>query len=215
MVNKVHLLGRLGADPEIRNSKDGDPIANLRLATSERWKNRDGEKQERTDWHNIVIFGGLAKIAEQYLVKGSQIYIEGKLQTRKWQDKDGNDKYTTEVVVDQFKGSMEMLGGGNGQGGSDDRDGRDDDYDDDRGGGRSNSRRDDDDRQARGRGSRDDDRNGRISAPRSDDRRRDDRDGRSGGRGRDARDEADPKGKRIREGIRRRNPVLSEFMDLV
>lgn len=105
-VNKVILIGRLGQDPDIRNLPNGDPVANFSLATSETWKDRmTGKKHEKTEWHKCTAFRGLANIIGQYVIKGSQIYVEGKLQTRKWQDKDGNDRYTTEVIVDQ----MQML----------------------------------------------------------------------------------------------------------
>lgn len=111
-VNKVILVGTLGSDPEIRNATNGNSIANISLATNESWKDKNtGQLQERTEWHRVVIFGKLAEIAGQYLKKGSQVYFEGKLQTRKWQDQaTGQDKYTTEVVVD-FGGQMQMLGG--------------------------------------------------------------------------------------------------------
>jgi len=109
-INKVILVGNLGKDPEIRYTSDGKPIANLTLATSETWKDKQGQQQEKTDWHRIVIFGKVAEIAGEYLRKGSQVYIEGKLQTRKWQDQSGQDRYTTEVVVD-INGQMQMLGG--------------------------------------------------------------------------------------------------------
>ena len=106
-VNKVILIGHLGRDPEVRYSPNGQAIANVNLATSETWKDRNtGEKQERTEWHRIVFFGRLAEIAGEYLKKGMQIYVGGRLQTRKWQDKDGNDRYTTEIVA----GDMQMLG---------------------------------------------------------------------------------------------------------
>lgn len=112
MLNKVQLIGNLCADPEIRKTQSGDPIANLRVATSERWTDRgSGEKREKTEFHNVVIFGGLAKIADQYLKKGSKVYLEGSLQTRKWQDKDGNDRYSTEVVLQNFGGNLIMLSG--------------------------------------------------------------------------------------------------------
>ncbi len=112
-VNKVILIGNLGADPEIRQTQDGRPIANLRIATSESWKDRNtGERKERTEWHRVVIFSeGLARIAEQYLKKGSKVYIEGQLQTRKWQDRDGNDRYTTEIVLQGFNSTLTMLDG--------------------------------------------------------------------------------------------------------
>ena len=111
MLNKVMLIGNLGADPEMRNTQSGDPIAHLRLATSEKWKDKQGQKQEKTEWHRVVIFGKVAEIAEKYLRKGSKVYIEGKIQTRKWQDPSGADKYTTEVVLSGFDGKMVMLGG--------------------------------------------------------------------------------------------------------
>lgn len=93
-LNKVMLIGHLAADPDIRKNNSGDPIANMRMATTESWRDKQsGEKKEKTEWHNVVIFGGIAKIAEQYLKKGMKVYVEGALQTRKWQDKDGNDRY--------------------------------------------------------------------------------------------------------------------------
>ena len=123
-VNKVILVGNLGRDPEVRSSQDGTKIVNLSIATSERWKDRNsGEQRERTEWHRVVIFNeNLARIAEQYLRKGSSVYLEGQLQTRKWQDRDGNDKYTTEVVLQRFRGELQMLdsrGDNAGGGGSD------------------------------------------------------------------------------------------------
>jgi single-strand DNA-binding protein len=110
-VNKVILVGNLGADPEIRRTQDGRPVANLRLATTETWRDRNsGERRERTEWHRVVIFTeGLAKVVEQYLKKGSRVYIEGQLQTRKWQDQQGQDRWSTEVVVQGFGGSLVML----------------------------------------------------------------------------------------------------------
>ena len=116
-VNKVISIGNLGADPEIRRTQDGRPIANLRVATSETWRDKaSGERRERTEWHRVVIFNeGLCRIAEQYLKKGSKVYLEGQLQTRKWQDKDGQDKYSTEVVLQGFNSQLTMLdraGGG-------------------------------------------------------------------------------------------------------
>jgi single-strand DNA-binding protein len=116
-VNKVILIGNLGADPEIRRTQDGRPIANLRVATSESWRDKaTGERKEKTEWHRVVIFNeGLCKIAEQYLKKGSKVYLEGQLQTRKWQDKDGQDRYSTEVVLQGFNSQLTMLdtrGGG-------------------------------------------------------------------------------------------------------
>lgn len=109
-LNKVQLIGRLGKDPECRVFDSGDMVANFSVATSERWKDKSGQKQERTEWHNISVFGKLAEVCEKYLKKGSQVYIEGRLQTRKWQDQNGNDRYTTEVVINGFNGSMQMLG---------------------------------------------------------------------------------------------------------
>jgi single-strand DNA-binding protein len=115
-VNKVILIGNLGADPEIRRTQDGRPIANLRVATSENWRDKTtGERREKTEWHRVVIFNeGLCRIAEQYLKKGSKVYLEGALQTRKWQDKDGNDKYSTEVVLQGFNSQLTMLDGRSG-----------------------------------------------------------------------------------------------------
>ena len=112
-VNKVVLLGALGKDPDVRHSANGNAIANLSVATSESWTDKaTGQKQEKTEWHRVVIFGKLAEIAGQYLTKGSQVYFEGKLQTRKWQDQStGQDKYTTEIVIDQGGGVMQMVGG--------------------------------------------------------------------------------------------------------
>lgn len=109
-INKVILVGNLGQDPEIRYTADGRPIANFSIATSETWKDRNsGERREKTEWHRVVVFGKLAEICGEYLSKGRQVYIEGKLQTRKWQGQDGQDRYTTEVVVD-IRGTMQMLG---------------------------------------------------------------------------------------------------------
>jgi single-strand DNA-binding protein len=118
-VNKVILIGNLGADPEIRRTQDGRPIANLRVATSETWRDKGtGERKEKTEWHRVVIFNeGLCKVAEQYLKKGSKVYLEGSLQTRKWQDQSGQDKYSTEVVLQGFNSVLTMLdraGGGGG-----------------------------------------------------------------------------------------------------
>ena len=121
-VNKVILIGNLGADPEVRHTQDGRPIVNLRVATSESWRDKNsGERREKTEWHRVVIFSeGLAKIAEQYLRKGSKVYLEGALQTRKWQDQSGQDRYSTEVVLQGFNSTMTMLdsrsGGGSGEG---------------------------------------------------------------------------------------------------
>lgn len=109
-VNKVILIGNLGADPEIRRTQDGRAIANIRIATSETWRDKNGERKEKTEWHSVVIFNeNLAKIAEQYLRKGSKVYVEGQLQTRKWQDLSGDDRYSTEVVLANFNGSMTIL----------------------------------------------------------------------------------------------------------
>jgi single-strand DNA-binding protein len=112
-VNKVILVGNLGKDPEIRRTQDGRPIANLRVATSESWRDKaTGEKREKTEWHSVVIFNeNLCKVAEQYLRKGSKVYIEGQLQTRKWQGQDGQDRYSTEVVLQGFNGQLTMLDG--------------------------------------------------------------------------------------------------------
>ena len=119
-VNKVILVGNLGADPEIRRLNSGDPVVNLRIATSESWRDKNsGERKEKTEWHNVVIFNdNLAKVAEQYLKKGMKVYIEGQLQTRKWQDQSGQDRYTTEVVLQKFRGELQMLDA-RGQGGGD------------------------------------------------------------------------------------------------
>jgi single-strand DNA-binding protein len=105
-VNKVILVGNLGRDPETRYTTSGDAVTNIRLATTDTWKDKAGEKQERTEWHNIVFYGRQAEIAGEYLKKGRQIYVEGRLQTRKWQDKEGQDRYTTEIIADR----MQMLG---------------------------------------------------------------------------------------------------------
>ena len=114
-INKVILVGNLGKDPEIRYTSDGNPIANLSVATSEEWTDKSsGERREKTEWHRVVLFGKVAEIAGQYLRKGSQVYLEGRLQTRKWTDQNGQDRYTTEVVVDQ-RGTMQMLGAKNDQ----------------------------------------------------------------------------------------------------
>lgn len=129
-VNKVILIGNLGRDPEVRSFQNGGKVVNLRIATSENWRDKQsGERKERTEWHSVAIFDeNLAKVAEQYLKKGSTVYIEGQLETRKWQDQSGQDRYSTEVVLRPFRSAMTMLGGrgdtGNGGGG----------YEDDRGG---------------------------------------------------------------------------------
>ena len=104
-VNKVILVGNLGADPEARSLNNGGEVVNMRVATSESWKDRDGNRQERTEWHNVVIFNeNLGRVAKSYLRKGSKVYLEGQIQTRKWQDQSGNDRYTTEVVLQRFRG---------------------------------------------------------------------------------------------------------------
>jgi single-strand DNA-binding protein len=111
-VNKVILVGNLGRDPETRYTTNGDAVTNIRLATTDTWKDKSGEKQERTEWHNVVFYGRQAEIAGEYLKKGRQIYVEGRIQTRKWQDKEGQDRYTTEIVADR----MQMLGSREGSG---------------------------------------------------------------------------------------------------
>ena len=119
-VNKVILIGNVGADPEIRRTQDGRPIANLRIATSESWRDRNsGERKEKTEWHTVVVFNeGLCKVIEQYVKKGAKLYIEGALQTRKWQDQTGNDRYSTEIVLQGFNSTLTMLDGrGEGGGG--------------------------------------------------------------------------------------------------
>ena len=133
-VNKVILVGNLGDDPEVRSLNNGGEVVNIRVATSENWKDRDGNRQERTEWHNVVIFNeNLGRVAKSYLRKGSKVYLEGQLQTRKWQDQSGADRYTTEIVLQRFRGELVLLdsrdGGGGGSGGS--RGG----YDEDSGGG--------------------------------------------------------------------------------
>jgi len=115
--NKVMLIGNLGRDPEVRSMQNGDKVANLNIATSERWRDREGNQQEKTEWHRVVIFGKVAEIAERFLKKGSKVLIEGQLQTRKWQDQSGAERYTTEVVVRGFGGTMTMLDGAGGAGG--------------------------------------------------------------------------------------------------
>ena len=124
-VNKVILVGNLGRDPETRRLASGDPVVNLRIATSESWKDKaSGERKEKTEWHSVVIYNeNLAKVAESYLRKGSKVYLEGQLQTRKWQDQSGQEKYTTEVVLQRFRGELTILdsrGGGGEAGASDD-----------------------------------------------------------------------------------------------
>ena len=117
-VNKVILVGNLGKDPEIRRTQDGRPIANLRVATTESWRDKNsGERKEKTEWHSVVIFNeGLCRVAEQYLKKGAKVYIEGQLQTRKWQDQSGQDRYSTEVVLQGFNSTLTMLDGRAGAG---------------------------------------------------------------------------------------------------
>ncbi|MEC5321690.1 single-stranded DNA-binding protein [Aurantimonas sp. A3-2-R12] len=128
-VNKVILVGNLGADPEIRRLNSGDAVVNLRIATSESWRDKSsGERREKTEWHNVVIFNeNLVKVAEQYLKKGAKVYIEGQLQTRNWEDQSGQKRYTTEVVLQRFRGELQMLDsrgeGGGGGGGSYDQGG--------------------------------------------------------------------------------------------
>jgi single-strand DNA-binding protein len=132
-VNKVILVGNLGADPEARSLNSGSEVVNMRVATSESWKDRDGNRQERTEWHNVVIFNeNLGRVAKSYLRKGSKVYLEGQLQTRKWQDQSGNDKYTTEVVLQRFRGELVLLDSREGGGAS--RGSFGDSYDDDLGG---------------------------------------------------------------------------------
>lgn len=154
-VNKVILIGNLGRDPEVRTFQNGGRVCNLRIATSENWKDKNtGERRERTEWHSVAIFqDGLVRIAEQYLRKGSKVYIEGKLQTRKWQDQSGQDRYSTEIVLQGFDGTLTMLDGrgegGGGGGGGDYGGGYDSGPQDDRygggGGGGAPSSRDMDD----------------------------------------------------------------------
>jgi single-strand DNA-binding protein len=129
-VNKVILIGNLGADPEVRRLQDGRPVANLRIATSESWRDKaTGERKEKTEWHRVVIFNeGLAKIAEQYLKKGAKVYIEGQLQTRKWTDQQGVEKYSTEVVLQGFNAALTMLDRAGGGSGGDFGGGNDNDF---------------------------------------------------------------------------------------
>ena len=120
-VNKVILVGNLGDDPEARSLNNGGEVVNLRVATSESWKDRDGQRQERTEWHRVVIFNeNLGKVAKSYLRKGSKVYLEGQLQTRKWQDQSGQDKYSTEIVLQRFRGELVLLDRREGGAGSDD-----------------------------------------------------------------------------------------------
>src|SRR5690349_17262913 len=125
-VNKVILVGNLGDDPEVRSLNNGGEVVNLRVATSESWKDRDGNRQERTEWHRVVIFNeNLGRVAKSYLKKGSKVYLEGQIQTRKWQDQSGADRYSTEIVLQRFRGELVLLdsrggGGGGGFGGGED-----------------------------------------------------------------------------------------------
>ena len=117
-VNKVILVGNLGADPEARSLNNGGEVVNMRVATSENWKDKDGNRQEKTEWHNVVIFNeNLGRVAKCYLRKGSKVYLEGQIQTRKWQDQTGNDRYTTEIVINRFRGELVLLDSREGAGG--------------------------------------------------------------------------------------------------
>ena len=128
-VNKVILVGNLGADPESRSLNNGGEVVNMRVATSESWKDKDGNRQERTEWHNVVIFNeNLGRVAKSYLRKGSKVYLEGQMQTRKWQGQDGNDRYTTEIVLQRFRGELVLLDSREGSGGG--RSAFGEDYDD-------------------------------------------------------------------------------------
>jgi len=128
-VNKVILVGNLGADPEGRSLNNGGEVVNMRIATSEQWKDRDGNRQERTEWHNVVIFNeNLGRVAKNYLRKGSKVYVEGQIQTRKWTDQSGNDRYSTEIVLQRFRGELVLLDSREGAGGS--RSAFGEDYDD-------------------------------------------------------------------------------------
>ena len=130
-VNKVILVGNLGADPESRSFANGGEVVNLRVATSETWKDRDGNRQEKTEWHSVAIFNeNLGRVAKSYLKKGSKVYLEGQLQTRKWQDQTGNDRYSTEIVLQKFRGELVLLDSRDGGGGGGGRS-----YDEDFGGG--------------------------------------------------------------------------------
>jgi single-strand DNA-binding protein len=190
-VNKVILVGNLGKDPEVRNLGNGKSVANFSIATSETWRDRDGERQEKTEWHNCQVWGeNLIKVVEKYLGKGDKVYVEGKIQTRKWEDQDGKDRYSTEIVVYELKMLQTK-----GEGGSRDRDARDDDR-----GSRSSRDRDDrgDDRGNRGSSrSRDNDRDdnrgggGRRSSRKDDDDRGSDERGGGGRRGAQSRSNAD------------------------
>ena len=133
-VNKVILVGNLGADPEARSLNNGGEVVNMRVATSETWKDKSGDRQERTEWHNVVIFNeNLGRVAKSYLRKGSKVYLEGQIQTRKWQDQSGNDKYPTEVVLQRFRGELVLLDSREGSGGG--RGAFNDDFSGDFGGG--------------------------------------------------------------------------------
>jgi single-strand DNA-binding protein len=136
-VNKVILVGNLGDDPEARSLNNGGEVVNLRVATSENWKDRDGNRQERTEWHRVVIFNeNLGRVAKQYLRKGSKVYLEGQIQTRKWQDQSGQDKYSTEIVLQRFRGELVLLDSrGGGGGGGDDFGGSSGGYESGAGGG--------------------------------------------------------------------------------
>ncbi|CAM5768080.1 single-stranded DNA-binding protein [Bosea minatitlanensis] len=138
-VNKVILVGNLGRDPEVRRLGSGEPVVNLRIATSETWRDKQsGERKERTEWHSVVIFNeNLAKVAEQYLRKGSKVYVEGQLQTRKWQDQSGVEKYTTEIVLQRFRGDLTILDSRQGGGGDEYGEGGGGSYGEDRSGGGS------------------------------------------------------------------------------
>src|SRR6476661_1202454 len=130
-VNKVILVGNLGADPEARSFSNGGEVVNLRIATSENWKDRDGNRQEKTEWHSVAIFNeNLGRVAKSYLRKGSKVYIEGQLQTRKWQDQSGNDRYTTEIVLQRFRGELVLLDSREGSGGGRSAFGGGEDFDD-------------------------------------------------------------------------------------
>ena len=130
-VNKVILVGNLGADPESRSLNNGGEVVNMRIATSEQWKDRDGNRQERTEWHNVVIFNeNLGRVAKSYLRKGSKVYVEGQLQTRKWTDQSGNDRYTTEIVLQRFRGELVLLDSREGSNAGAGRSAFGEDYDD-------------------------------------------------------------------------------------
>jgi single-strand DNA-binding protein len=130
-VNKVILVGNLGADPEARSLNNGGEVVNLRVATSEQWKDRDGNRQERTEWHQVVIFNeNLGRVAKSYLRKGSKVYLEGQLQTRKWTDQSGNDRYSTEIVLQRFRGELVLLDSREGAGAGGGRSAFGDDYED-------------------------------------------------------------------------------------